>query len=118
MPRLLKGLRIDARSVLRITGMPCDEVIGDEDQIESLELGWLERADTLGSCALCGCGVNFSGNCMRCQIVRLPEVPEPSEAQVEVWEKRRGQWLRAMMEDSEDDDGVSSLSSFALSEAG
>ena len=64
--RLLEGLRIETRSVHRITGMTYDEAIGDEDQIESLELGWIERADTLGTRAL-----------------RLPEANEGSEAVVE-----------------------------------
>ena len=74
--------RIDARSVLRTTGMRCTDVIGDEDQIESMELHWIEQAETVGTCALCGCCVDESGGCLRCQIVRLP-VNEGSEAVVE-----------------------------------
>ena len=78
--RLLEGLRHDARTVERITGMRCAEVIEDEDQIEDLELRWIEQADTLGTCAVCGCCVDESGGCLRCQIVRLPEANEGSEA--------------------------------------
>ena len=74
--------RIDARSVLRTTGMRCTDVIEDEGQIESMELHWIEQAETVGTCALCGCCVDESGGCVRCQIVRLP-VNEGSEAVVE-----------------------------------
>ena len=78
--RLLEGLRIDARSVPRITGMRCTEVIWDEDLIESMELQWIEFARALGTCVLCGRSVDESGGCMWCQIVRLPEANEASEA--------------------------------------
>ena len=79
--RLLEGLRHDARTVERITGMRCAEVNEDEDQIEDLELRWIEQADTLGTCAVCGCCVDEeAGGCLRCQIVRLPEAYEASEA--------------------------------------
>ena len=78
--RLLEGLRHDARSVERITGMRCAEVIEDEDQIECLELRWIEQADTLGTCAVCGSFVDEAGGCLKCQIVRLPEVPDREAA--------------------------------------
>ena len=44
--------------------------------LESMELHWIEQAETVGTCALCGCCVDESGGCLRCQIVRLPEANE------------------------------------------